>query len=60
MTFTSPEVRNPSRIEENAHVFDFPIAAEDLDAVKTLTYFGGSDLNPDEINSKSEPFTRYN
>ena len=40
----------PSRIIENANVFDFEITIEDMDVINKMSYCGGSGLNPDNID----------
>ena len=39
-----------SRLAENANVFDFVISEEDMIAINSMAYFGGSGLHPDQVD----------
>ena len=40
----------PSRIEENADIFDFEIFGSDMEKINNLPYIGGSGKDPDEVD----------
>ena len=40
----------PSRIVENADVFDFEITQEDMEIINGMEYCGGSGLHPDQVD----------
>lgn len=48
-TVPLPKSVTPSRIEENAEIFDFEISDEDMKMINEMPYCGGSGLDSDKI-----------
>ena len=49
-TLPLPKSVTPERIIENANVFDFSIAQDDMHLINNMPYIGGSGLHPDQVN----------
>ena len=49
-TLPLPKSVTPSRIKENAEIFDFVISDEDMKKINSMPYFGGSGHHPDKVN----------
>lgn len=45
-----PKTVSPARMKENAEVFDFEISETDMKSIAESGEFGGSGLNPDEVD----------
>ncbi len=45
-----PKSGNPLRMKENLEVMDFEISPGDMQIIDKMSYFGGSGLDPDEID----------
>ena len=45
-----PKTVTPSRMIENAQVFDFKISNGDMTAINVMPYCGGSELHPDKVD----------
>lgn len=45
-----PKSSDPGRMRQNTEIFDFVISDEDMAAIDSLPYIGGSGMDPDTVD----------